>query len=1637
MQEKSPIVTFNRVLLSIVFLCFFINSTSAESAETLLADYEIDNVNGQTIYTCSGNFYDDGGSGSNYLINKDYTVTFCSDDGNPISIEFTSFYLEYNSNCNYDYLRIYDGANASTSQIGKYCGTYNPPGTIVSSGTCLHFVFHSDGSEVFSGWEASISCIAPPACDDGNTGNCCSETLPSNSGFESTFTASEQFPNSSYPVNSMTGSFSNWFYADGGYNSNVQVLIDDPTKASEGDQFVYIPLPPDQSGPYNYCIGNSMSYSSSVTSCGNDEWFDNLRYVCQVDWAPFNKSVPNGGTGSAYPAIETQLNTLDELTLYDENGSILNSGITAVNWDNISTSWTTVYALSAQLTNNSSLTYYISNSQGSTTGLLIDNSYFAPLRISGAGLDNVDMGTSTNQITFTLNPESNLGPIPNINYDVCVNNDYTISPLQGTYGQSTTFTLTKSVGNFNSGDPFSVDVVVKDEINTDCFVTAQVINPFPSTSAIGNRVWLDENTDGIQDAGEPGIPGVTLNLIQGGITIASTITDANGGYIFKDLDNDTYTVAIDNSSLPSGLILIYDEDNGTSSPNGQSTASVNKDDEYVTLDFGYNYISKSNTDSPSSMSAKGALGDRIWNDANGDGIQDPGESGIAGVTINLLTDLDFDGVYENNGVSTVTDQRGNYIFENLDPAAYMIEVVTTSLSGYNTTPTSDPDDDGDNYMDPVIIAPGDLWLGGDFGYTSDSDPADIGSRVYIDINGNGSYDIGEQGINGVSIVLINDSNKDGDWDLGEEVISTMYTINDGRYLFPDLPNDDYIVHISDTDNLLHKYDNTGDPDGGNDGYSQVLINGSDRLSENFGYAPLGHTSGKGFIGDLIYLDQDADGNYDAGEPGIEDVLVYLLDDATGKYIATTLTDEYGKYFFGNLDDGDYSVQVQSSSIPSGLSPSDDPDNSSPANNEGGAITITGGSNNLSQDFGYEASTLRTISGTIWEDKNAEGTLDGSENNRFENVTIILMRSDGNIIANTTTDASGNYSFTGIPSGSYTVEVTDNQSILLGYWHSEGTNSKSDPIVVDVTLGNATGIDFGYYSQGAAIGNLVWLDYNGDGIQDSDEPGLEGATISLSIDYNNDSNPDVLAVVKTGLTGDYGFKHLLLDEDYQGDGVGTEPSFELIVDEPNATFNSSLTYQGANTNNDSDDHSGTAAQPVQGANDISKSNTSDTQSSFDFAYEFDCSNPSTNYAMSNDGTDSGASITTSHVLGYHQGKLTHIDQVNQKYGTIRSYTYCVHNGWRYYYNPLEPDEYLFAIRMNSMGGALYNTTEIEYIEIRLDDTPSDRYSPADTEFASFAMVRDWNIKTIGDVAFTQPIDIRFYFPEEEFAQMYSAAVDKAVNDWGVNTPSIDSVQWFQKDVFDINNDIDNEGLNLDAYENTELQSSPTTFSGVNTSDIFTDGSQLIGNNKNHIQFNGITNYGGGTSQITIQASSLLPVELSRFEGTVEGCNIRLTWTSESEENFSHYEIERSTDRQNFETLGQVNGGGGLFSATYQFLDNNTSDNNYYRLKMVDNDGTFEYSKTINIVPNCDVIDNVLVYPNPVSNQHISIKIKSRSEVTEKIQIVDLFGRELKTLMVNLNEGFNDLEYNPSDLNDGIYIIKIGKRKNIKFTKISEN
>ncbi len=122
------------------------------------------NMSNTTINTCGGTFYDPGGTGNYANSQALMTMTICSNNGGPVSLNFTGFPFQVETS--FDFLRIYNGTGTGGTMLwnSQTAGGTTNPGVITSTGSCLTITWSSDGSVVYSGWQALIQC---PSCTNG------------------------------------------------------------------------------------------------------------------------------------------------------------------------------------------------------------------------------------------------------------------------------------------------------------------------------------------------------------------------------------------------------------------------------------------------------------------------------------------------------------------------------------------------------------------------------------------------------------------------------------------------------------------------------------------------------------------------------------------------------------------------------------------------------------------------------------------------------------------------------------------------------------------------------------------------------------------------------------------------------------------------------------------------------------------------------------------------------------------------------------------------------------------------------------------------------------------------------------------------------------------------------------------------------------------------------------------------------------------------------------------------------------------------------------------------------------------------------------------------------------------------------
>ena len=195
------------------------------------------------------------------------------------------------------------------------------------------------------------------------------------------------------------------------------------------------------------------------------------------------------------------------------------------------------------------------------------------------------------------------------------------------------------------------------------------MNPSVLSASVGDRVWLDADGDGSQDIGEPGIANVEVTLKdQWGTPVDVTITDVNGRYLFPGVTaGPGYYVEVTASTLPSGVTQSFPRDSPTT---GRPPSPSSDGQNYTDADLGYR---------PTAGTA--TFGDLVWVDADNDGVRDPGEIGLGGVTVQLYRDANGNGVLDAGDTlvgTTTTAPDGSYLFTGVTASGtedYIVNVA--------------------------------------------------------------------------------------------------------------------------------------------------------------------------------------------------------------------------------------------------------------------------------------------------------------------------------------------------------------------------------------------------------------------------------------------------------------------------------------------------------------------------------------------------------------------------------------------------------------------------------------------------------------------------------------------------------------------------------------------------------------------------------------------------------------------------------------------------------------------------------------------------------------------------------------------------------------------------------------------------
>ena len=682
------------------------------------------------------------------------------------------------------------------------------------------------------------------------------------------------------------------------------------------------------------------------------------------------------------------------------------------------------YTIAGKLYNDADASFSASESEAPYAGVTV-----ALLKKDGTPVLDKD-GNPVTAVTDAQGKYSFIG-LPLGEYRVSVV-DPTSGPLAGT----------KPTEAYTGRYKTTADVTIAEATGSVIDVNFGFVKP----ASVGDYTWMDVNRDGIQDADEPALPGVTVTLTyedgsavtdaSGNVVTAKT-SDANGKYSFENLLPGGYKVSF---QAPAGYEATTSDagtDRALDSNGATASVTLAQDQTDDTIDFG--------------AVGTGVIGDQLFLDVNQDGgnAPDAGDKVLPGVKV-TLTWTGPGGITRT--YETTTDADGKYKFENLLPGDYKVSVdLETLLAAEPLLDVLTHAPSGDVAAKKVVSA--------DVKADADKLAAAFNLNASVTLSSEKNQNLDQDwgfGISADTAILkaITDPDEEAqktfEFTPGKEVTYTLTLTNNGPGVATGVTVSDKLpagvkfvkaegdgtydatagvwnlsgetIAKSDDQSIEITVEITGDGAG-------ALVTNVARIShqDQAGDNPTNNESSASFkggynLGGTIYRDSDGSYSKSDSEQRFKGVTVALLNedgtpvlDSEGKPM-TAVTDEKGAYQFVGLAPASYRVVIvdPDKGDLAGLIPTQ-------AYTGRGAteasVTITDASVQ-GVDFGLVAPA--TIGDRVWNDADGNGVDNGEPG--VPGVTVILKDANGVEVARTTTDANGNYRFTGLVPGTYTVDI---------------------------------------------------------------------------------------------------------------------------------------------------------------------------------------------------------------------------------------------------------------------------------------------------------------------------------------------------------------------------------------------------------------------------------------------------------------------------------------------------------------------------------------------------------------------------------------------------------------------------------------
>jgi len=501
--------------------------------------------------------------------------------------------------------------------------------------------------------------------------------------------------------------------------------------------------------------------------------------------------------------------------------------------------------------------------------------------------------------------------------------------------------------------------------------------------------------------------------------------------------------------------------------------------------------------SVSGASSLASVGSLVWDDQNENGLQDTGEDGLADVTVELYSTLG------GSPQITVTDVDGHYLFTNVMPGDYYLRFVaptdysfTLPYQGYWLEDSNA--EVGTGLTETFTLSAGEYNPGFDAGLIHNpTGTASIEGRAFTDSDGDGIQDTGESGLTDVMVWLYRDDGL---------LLAGIPTDSNGEYSFVSLAAGDYYLQFEPPSEILYAFspqdegsDDTLDSDVDPVGVTLVTLTGGQAMDDlDAGLRPVTVING------FVWVDADGDGLQGSEEVGLEGATISLVD---GSYavVETTTTSAGGYYSFTADGTQSYSVHVAAPQgyvyTMSNVGSDDGIDSDADPYTGYTPYTTPYPSDAVTFDAGLYVPV--EIAGVLWEDLDADGIRETGEP-LLVGRGLVVFDASGVVVRDGVSGADGTYRFDDLAPGPYSVGsgYGPGENLTLPNVGSDDTiDSDLDPVTcrsASFTLASGqvmANVDAGFYRE-ATVGDRVWMDVNGNGIQDAGEQGLDGVAVNL-------------------------------------------------------------------------------------------------------------------------------------------------------------------------------------------------------------------------------------------------------------------------------------------------------------------------------------------------------------------------------------------------------------------------------------------------------------------------------------------------------------------------------------------------------------